>query len=810
MRNTLHCCVFLAILAIIYITETAAFAAVDTSKDYPIQPVLPVQVKVDEDSFWGKRLETNRTVTLPYCFEMCEKTGRIKNFENAGKVNSGEAKPGELTFSTDAGFDDSDVSKVIEGAAYVVANKRDPELEKFVNDLIEKYAKAQEKDGYLYTIRTINDPKRQPSSPERWGDIGMGHELYNSGHMYEAGVAWYEATGNRNLLEICLKNADLVCETFGPNGLHEPPGHQEIEIGLCKLYRTTGDKKYLDMAKFFLDQRGRPENRRYLFGSYSQDHMPVVEQDEPVGHSVRAMYMLMGMADVAALTGDESYNAAIDRLWENVVNKKMYITGGVGASGGHEGFGGDYELPNIAAYCETCAAIGNALWNWRMFLRTGDSKYMDVVELVLYNGFLSGISMDGKGFFYPNPLESLHGAKRAPWFGCSCCPTNVVRFVSEIPGMAYAVGERDGTPVVYVNLFIPGTAEIVVNDKIVKITQETDYPSNFATKISVEPNGANFILAVRNPIWRTAPVPSDLYRFVNNPVVDTKQSRLYNEDIVSGGSVEKIQFEYIWGVVPERVVANELVGEDHGKVAIMCGPIVYCMEGIDQPDKKVLSKMLPDDAKLKFEFRPDLLGGVGTITTTGVEVVRELDGKAVSAGNSKLTFIPYYAWAHRDNGGEMAVWIAREPSAAKPKPAPTVANLSKVTTSNGDTAPQINDQLEPKNSNDKGIPFWHTWPKHGEAFWVQYDFAEPTEVKAVEVYWLDETSSAQACKVPKSWKLLAKVNGVWKEVENPSGYGNELDKFNRTTFTPLKAEGLRIEADIQDNWCGGIFEWKVE
>lgn len=774
------------------------------SQDYPIKPVLPINVD-PAPGFWQERFETNRTVTLPYCFKKCEDEHRIRNLVNAGKVVAGENKPGELTH-IGLVFNDSDVSKTIEGAAYIIAEKRDPELEKYVNGLIEIFGKAQEPDGYLYSIRTILDPKNMPAGgKERWVDIAMGHELYNLGHMYEAGVAWFEATGNRNFLDICIKSADLVCKTFGPEGRHDPPGHQEIEIGLVKLYRVTGEKKYLDMAKFFLDRRGRNENRRHLFGEYSQDHKPVIEQDEPVGHSVRAMYMLMAMADIAALTGDESYMKASRQLWENVVGKKLYITGGIGAAGGHEGFGGDYELPNSSAYCETCAAIANALWNWRLFLMSGNSEYADVMELVLYNGFLSGFSMEGNTFFYPNPLESIGGANRSPWFDCSCCPTNVVRFVAEIPGMAYAVDEKGDNPKVYVNLFMPGTANIELDGKKLAITQTTDYPYDGKVKFEIAPEGGmEFELYVRKPGWVDSPVPSDLYWYAGKPKYSAPRG--YDIRTIKG----ETEFTLDFPMVAQRVLANEKILDDQGKVSIMQGPLVYCLEGIDQADKKALSKLLPDDSKLVSKFDPGLLRGVMTISAEGKEVTRDEDGKPVIGKASELKFIPYYAWAHRRGGGPMTVWPARIPEAAKPAPRPTIAFRSELSASHGGTPWQVVDQWEPKHSNDKSIPFWHTWPGHGKSFWVQCDFAEPAEIRAVEVYWLDETTSNQACKVPESWKIMIKTGDKWQEVENPDEYGTAKDKFNRTSFKPVKAEALRIDAVPQDDWCGGMFELKIE
>ncbi|MDZ7333408.1 MAG: glycoside hydrolase family 127 protein, partial [candidate division KSB1 bacterium] len=394
-------------------------------KDYPIKPVPFTDVQVT-DQFWQPRMETNRTVTIPYDFKKCEETGRIDNFAKAGGLMEGEF--------VGIRYNDSDVYKVIEGAAYSLRLYPDPQLEQYLDDLIAKIAAAQEDDGYLYTARTIN-PAKPPKNagPERWSYLIHSHELYNVGHMYEAAVAYYQATGKRSLLDVAIKNANLIDSVFGPGKKHDPPGHQEIEIGLTKLYRVTGDERYLKLAKFFLDQRGRYIGRKpydeYISAEYTQDHKPVIEQDEAVGHAVRAGYMYSGMADVAALTGDQDYIKAIDRIWENVVSKKLYITGGIGARSEGEAFGDNYELPNLEAYNETCAAIANMFWNHRLFLLHGDAKYIDVLERTLYNGFLSGVGLDGNEFFYPNPLESDGRHNRSPWFDCACCPVNVVLFL---------------------------------------------------------------------------------------------------------------------------------------------------------------------------------------------------------------------------------------------------------------------------------------------------------------------------------------------------------------------------------------------
>src|ERR1700742_2092901 len=458
------------------------------ASDYPIQPVSFTKVKLD-DKFWLPRIETNRRVTIPASFARCETTGRVKNFENAA-TRSGK-------FCTKFPFDDTDIYKTIEGASYSLAVHPDPALSAYVDSLIAIVGSAQEPDGYLYTARTIDSLHPHPwSGPDRWvKENELSHELYNSGHMFEAAAAHYLATGQRDFLDIALKNADLLVRTFGPGKRHVAPGHEIVEMGLVRLYRITGKKDYLDLAKFFIDQRGHKEydaksKDEWKNGMYFQDNKPVVEQDEAEGHAVRAMYLYSGMADVAALTGDTAYLKAIDKIWENMVGKKIYVQGSIGAVGDGERFGDNYELPNATAYNETCAAIGSVFWNQRMFLLHGDSKYIDVMEKTLYNGLISGVGLDGKSFFYTNAMQiknNFSGAdtepERSGWFTCSCCPTNVARLIPSIPGYIYA--EKGNA--VYVNLFISGTGNLTVNNKAVKITQQNNYPWDGGLKFTIEP-----------------------------------------------------------------------------------------------------------------------------------------------------------------------------------------------------------------------------------------------------------------------------------------------------------------------------------
>ena len=498
----------LTVAVLPFLLTAAAVAQGAPAQDYPITPVKFNKVRVT-GGFWGPRLETNRTSTLPANWRKCEETGRIENFEKAAKLKPG---PHKGIF-----FDDSDVYKVCEGAAYTLAPQPDPALDKYLEDLVALFAKAQEPDGYLYTARTIDPEHPKNCGKERWENLKECHEMYCMGHMIEAAVAHYQATGRRSFLDVAVKCGDLLDRTFGEGKRYGICGHPEIELALAKLYRATGDVKYLNLAKFFVDQHGNSAHRE-LWGEYCSDHKPVLQQDEVVGHAVRAGYFYSGVADVAALTGSSEYIGAIDRLWENMVSRKMYLTGGIGAKREGEAFGANYELPNQSAYCETCAAIANAFWNHRMFLLHGDGKYMDVFERIIYNGFLAGLSMEGDTFFYPNPLIAdgiypfNHGSRlRQPWFGCSCCPTNDVRFIPSLPGAAYAV-EKDR---VYVSLYMNGEAEIDAPFGRVKVAQETRYPWEGTVALTVSPDKpGTFDLRLRIPEWAQGkPVPSDLYRY---------------------------------------------------------------------------------------------------------------------------------------------------------------------------------------------------------------------------------------------------------------------------------------------------------
>ena len=629
---------------------------------YPITPVQFTSVKVG-DGFWGQRLKASREVTIPLAFSKCEETGRYENFVKAAHPSE-EYKVGGLA------FDDTDVYKTIEGASYVLQTYPDKKLEAYIDSVLLIVKGGQEPDGYLYTSRTMN-PKHphEWSGEKRWEKVEeLSHEFYNLGHMVEGAVAHYQATGKRNFLDIAIKYADCVIREvgLGPGQVDRVPGHQIAEMALCRLYLVTGEKKYLDQAKYFLDRRGRTANR----DSYNQSHLPITEQDEAVGHAVRATYMYSGIADVAALTGDKEYIDAIDRIWENIVSKKYYITGGIGASRRGEAFGKNYELPNAEAYCETCAAIGNVYVNHRMFLLHGESKYYDVLERTLYNGLLSGVSLQGDGFFYPNPLETAGGYERKPWFGCACCPSNICRFIPSVPGYVYAVNGND----LYVNLYMPNTLTQKVNGKDVVLRQETGYPWNGDVQITIDKNSAKtFSLKLRVPGWvRGEVAPGELYKYadgkslgykvlVNGEEVSSELDKGYFTITRSWKKGDKVSLHL--DMEPRVVTAREEVEADRGRIAVERGPIVYCAEAADNsfPVRSVLMSPVP----AMTVSHGDVLGyPVEKISTVAQTLHYDQMGR-LRVDDVKLTMIPYYAWCHR-GAGEMAVWLPTELGSASP------------------------------------------------------------------------------------------------------------------------------------------------
>lgn len=650
-------------------------SVVDAQQGYPIQPVGLTTVHL-ADHFWSPIIARDASTTIPYVLAECAKEGRVDNFEIAAHLKTGK-------FCGVYPFDDSDVYKAIEGASYSLMDHPDAKLEKHIDSLVAVIAAAQKPDGYLYTAREIGaESLRNWIGATRWiNERASSHEFYDAGHLYEAAVAYYKATGKKTLLTVAMKNADLIAGLFGPDKKSIASGHEEIEIGLIKLYNVTHERKYLNLAKFLVDQRGTikhpgaDKSNPYSTGAYSQDDKPVIDQTTAEGHAVRAMYLYAAMTDIVAMEGDSAYLETLDKIWQNMVFKKYYITGGIGAIGNWEGFGKDYQLPNLTAYCETCAAIGCVLWNQRMFLLTGNAKYVDVLEKTLYNGLISGVSLSGDHFFYSNTLEikkEIRGRdsepQRSQWFPCSCCPTNIVRLIPSIPGYIYA-HRKNG---IYINLFAGSEATVPLskNDDV-QVAQQTNYPWNGAVKITVNPAKKSlFSLYIRIPGWLGAhPVAGDLYSFLDSttesPVLKINGRPVsYQEDkgyaVIHREWKKGDQVEYDLPMTVKRVLANENVKDDEGKVALQRGPVLYCAEWVDN-NGSTSNLLLPDDVKLTASFQKNLLNGVEVITGTVPALTLSDNGQGVITREQHFMAIPYYAWANR-GPGEMAVWLPRRVS----------------------------------------------------------------------------------------------------------------------------------------------------
>jgi DUF1680 family protein len=778
--------------------------------DYPVAAVPFSDVQIT-DAFWLPRIEMNQTVTVPSLFARSEKAGRAPD------------------------------SRVIEAASYILAKKPDPALRDRVDSALDRM------------IQGIRARK------QRWSNRGDG-ELPAAGGFMQAAVAYYEATGSRKLLDVAIEIADDIDSVFGPGRRHDISNHEGVKMGLIKLYRATGDDKYLKLAKFFLDERGNPGGGRTLYGPYAQDHVPVKSQTRAIGHCVRATYLYVPLTDIAVLTGDAEYARANERIWEDAVSKRTYLTGGIGSYRDEEDFGDDYDLPNLACWNEICAAFGNVLWNQRLFMFERDAKYIDMMERILYNGLLVGVSLKGDTFLYQAPLKAEEGFARQAAFGPNCCPPQIARFLPQLGSLIYAQGDEG----LYVNLFVASRAQVRLNQTAVTIAQETRYPWEGVVRISVDPEKAQrFAVFVRIPGWaRNQPYPNSLYRYVStsSPAFSLTVNGKTAPYVVEKGFA-RIEREWAKGDAIEltlpmpvqKVVADDRVADDRGMLALERGPLVFCAEGIDHSGS-VFNLLVPNDAELQFAYRPDLLGGIGTISGKVLTLSRASDGVSIRKQAQSFTAIPYYAFGNR-GPTEMAVWLAREESKSKIAPRPTIASTSRATSScgNGTVADDypghkpptieqrfypntqdgsgnisaIYDQVEPVNSEDGSSSFLRLRPQSGDKAWVQYDFSRPAKVSSAEVYWKEDK---QYCVLPKAWHLLYRDGAAWKPVQSADPYTIGRDKFNKVTFTPVTTSALRMEIELQGKvyrkgelgppdanylaedltWYeGGVIEWRV-
>lgn len=749
------------------------------------------------DSFWAPRQEINRRVSLLHSLDMLEKTGNLRNFELAA-AGAREGYSGPV-------FMDSDLYKTLEAASYSLATHPDPSLEAKIDAIIAKIAAAQRLDGYLNTYYQVNEPDR------RWTNLRDNHELYCAGHLFEAAVAHFQATGKRSLLEVATKFADHIAALFGdgPGQRMVYPGHPEIELALVKLWRVTGERRYFELARFFIENRGRhffaEEHHTPLDrydGTYFQDDVPIREHRTIKGHAVRAAYLLAGVVDVAAETGDAGLLEMVDRVWRNTTQKRTYVTGGIGSAAHNEGFTVDYDLPNRTAYQETCASVAMVLWNHRLALLYGDAKYVDVLERALYNGVLAGVSLDGKRFFYVNPLSSFGTHHRSEWFGCACCPPNVARTLASLGGYVYALSDD----AIWVNLYLQSEAEVTVEGHPVKLEVATDYPWDGAVKIVLHlSQPTRFGLRLRLPGWCSGATAKVNGQPVARPKI--KHGYLLLERTWRSGDVVDLNLP----MPVQRLEAHPEVKEDVGRLAIQRGPLVYCWEACDQT-VPLSTLALPPSASLKAVKRPELLGGVVVVQGTG-EATPEEDwtGKLyrpyVAPRRVPVTAIPYYAWDNRE-AGPMEVWLPMVP------PPPAVGGLERqaqvtVSFQHSNCQPAgLHDGLEPKSSGEQPAALCHWWPHQGTEEWAQYTWTKPVTVAGVKVYWFDDTGRG-ACRLPAAWQVLYREGRDWKPVPVAGEYPIALDRWCEVEFPPVKTTALRLLVRLQPEWAAGVHEWKV-
>lgn len=760
--------------------------------DFALRPVPLSDVEI-ADAFWAPRMKVNRTVSIQHCFREFEATGRFDN------------------------------PRLIEAAGYMLAKQKDPELEAYVSRIVD---------------REIANVERRLANPDQ--------VIRVSGYFFEAAVAWYHGTGRRKMLETAIRAIDAIDAAYGPGKKTYIAGHEGLEIGLLAMYREMGEPRYWKLAKFFLDERGKddyPRQGEYaLDRTYDQDHEPVLQQTEAVGHAVRATYLYIPFAEVTALSGGPAYLQAVDSIWQDAVFHKTYVTGSIGSIRFHEQFGAPYELPNLSGWSETCASYGNFVWNHRMMLLHADARYADLMERILYNGFLDGVSLKGDRFFYQNPLCSYGNYERFEWIDTPCCPPNVVRLLASLGGYLYA---QDDTGI-YVNLFAAGSAKATVGGVPVHLRQQTKYPWDGDVRIAVEPAAPRrFSVYVRVPGWTgSQAMAGDLYRFVSPgraAVAVRVNGRPVKPAMVRGYA--RIEREWREGdsidltlpMAVRRVAADPRVKDDAGRVALERGPLVYCAEWPDNGGH-ALNVIIPDDARLTAEFRPNLLNGVEVITGA-VERLQASSGGVYTVPHP-LVAIPYFAWANRGMG-EMQVWLPRAADKARVNPVPLPNGIARVSSSGGiekkwtgyndqnDDISAVYDGVDPLSSADESNLYFRMRPAEGPA-WVEYDFSAPRRVSSSEVYFVDDR---RFCRLPASWRVLVKQGDSWQPVRPAQGYGVAKDQFNRVRFEPVTTGAVRIEVEPRTvhyksgeigppgamflsrdiDWRElGIIEWRVE
>ena len=786
-----------------------------------------------QDDFWLPRLNTQKQTLVPVSLEKTESA--VENLRRVGAYLRGERVTEQFVGPY---YVASDLFKVMEGAAYLLTLEKDEELESQIDEIIDVIAAAQAPDGYLYEHHILPKHLRNPrnyAGERPYSYVDHSHELYNMGHMYEGAVAYYRATGKRKWLDVAEKNARHINKVFFEGDANyndgkpvmQAPGHEEIELALVKLYQATGEKLYLEMAKKFLDIRGvtyQPNGEGVQTTDYAQQHQPVREQREAVGHSVRAAYLYSGMADVAAMTGDTSFAPALDAIWHDIVDRKMHITGGLGAVAGLEKFGPAYELPNKNTYDETCAAVGNVFFNYRMYLMSGDAKYIDVAEVALYNNVLAGVNLAGNRFFYVNPLEAdgrkafNHGhTGRAQWFSTACCPSNLARLIPQVSGMAYSYAEDN----IYCGFYMGSEVRLPMAGGEVALNQQTQYPfdSNITIEVNPEAEGEEFTLWLRIPTWCGSQfVPGELYSYDDNEssaVVARVNGRKVRAEVVNGflpvrrewksGDVVELELP-----MPVRFsVADERVEADLNRVCVTRGPLVYCAEAVDN-EHQVSSYIVGKNVQQTSNIEEIEAGALATIPAINLVAAAVTDD---GEEESDLTLIPYYAWNNRGDNMAMNVWFARDIDTALEGMTFTVGNIADVRashTNSSDDVLAVADGKKPSSSADATIPRWTSWSRRGQEQWVEVKLRSVQDVEAVSVYWYDDKGGVQ---LPVEWGIEYMSGGEWREFKPyvTDHFGTAADQFNMVhPASPVTTDLLRLKIKTKADATVGILELTVE
>jgi hypothetical protein len=799
--------------------------------DYPIVP-LPFNKVTLEDDFWQPRMVAARDVTVPFSLDNGQTA--IDRLKVCGDFLSGKSD----SIPKSHRYISSDLYKCMEGAAYSLMHYPDKALEERLDNIIDIIGGAMEDDGYLYVSHSCGNPKHANMGETPYSWVVHSHEVYNMGHMYEGAVAYYEATGKDKWLKLAEKSAQHINRVFFEGGdpkynngkpVMQAPGHEEIELALCKLYRATGNDLYLKMAKKFLDIRGvtyKTDGERVMSATYAQQHAPVKDQREPAGHAVRAGYLYTAMADVDALTGKTDYVEALDAIWSNLVNTRMHITGGLGAGGGIEGFEAEYNLPNRDAYNETCAACANVFLNFRLFLLHQDAKYLDIAELSLFNNALAGINLKGNRFFYQNPLESdgiktfnKTGNQRVEWFGTACCPPNISRLILQTPGYMYSHTDDR----IYCTLYASSKAEVPLKNGVVMVSQKSEYPFDGKVLLTLNPakDNQSFEICLRIPTWASDGnfVPSELYSYknklnksigitVNGKPVDYRMEKGFA--VIDGKWKKGDKVELNLPMDVRFIDCHPAVEANIGRLAVTRGPLVYCVEGADNKGGQVQRFFMSENPNnvTVSKFNEGILRGIPKITIPA----KEISGKDVK--NYNLTMIPYYSWNNRELSNTMQVWMPDTYiRAANSIPGywylESIEKISASYCSNKASVTAICDAGVPASSEETKISRWTSIPEYGKKQWVEVEFKELKDLKTIAVYWSDRSTRNEKTKVPKSWNVEYRMNGKWQplKIDANDSFGVHENQFN--VIHPdkqLKCNAVKFNITPHDNYAVGILE----